>query len=400
MGTNRERMGIDTPGRGARATLRPLLIDRYLLREFLGPFAGSVIGFTIILLSGLLFELTDLILVKKVPAGTVVKMLLYKLPGLATVSLPIGVLFATLMGLGRLVKDSELTALRSSGVSFRRLSIPFLLMGVVVSGITIAANERVVPWANHQFETLVRRVVFRDPVPTVEEQVFFRDGHGNVFYVREVDHRDRTLKDVMIFEPDPTSHYPRLITAERGVFADNAWHLESVITRDLDEEGYVENEVRAPSLVYPMVERSQDFFGTQKTTDEMTRRELRDHIELFQRSGIEMRSFVVDYHLKLALPFAPLVFALVGAPLSMRSARSGRFFGAAASLALSFLYFVLTSVSRSLGINGVLPAIVAAWLPTALFLVAGALLLQRTDAAFPPRPGGRAWRVRVAPSGQ
>src|SRR5690606_21515807 len=144
MGTNRERMGIDTPGRGARATLRPLLIDRYLLREFLGPFAGSVIGFTIILLSGLLFELTDLILVKKVPAGTVVKMLLYKLPGLATVSLPIGVLFATLMGLGRLVKDSELTALRSSGVSFRRLSIPFILMGVVVSGITIAANERIV----------------------------------------------------------------------------------------------------------------------------------------------------------------------------------------------------------------------------------------------------------------
>src|SRR5690606_19026465 len=306
-------------------------------------------------------ELTDLILVKKVPAGTVVKMLLYKLPGLGTVSLPIGVLFATLMGLGRLVKDGELTALRSSGVSFCRLSIPFLLMGVVVSGITIAANERVVPWANHQFETLVRRVVFRDPVPTVEERVFFRDGHGTVFYIREVDHQNRTLKDVMIFDPDPTSHYPRLITAERGVFADSAWHLESVITRTLDEEGYVENELRAPFLVYPMVERTQDFFGTQKTTDEMTRRELREHIELFERSGIEVRSFVVDYHLKLALPFAPLVFALVGAPHSMRSARSGRFFGAAASLALSFLYFVFTSVSRSLGINGVLPALAAAW---------------------------------------
>src|SRR5690606_968295 len=97
---------------------------------------------------------------------------------------------------------------------------------------------------------------------------------------------------------------------------------------------------------------------------------------------------------------APFVFSLVGAPLSMRSARSGRFFGAAVSLALSFLYFVFTSVSRSLGINGVLPALAAAWLPTALFLGAGAFLLQRADAPFASRAGGRAWRTRAVPSGQ
>lgn len=371
-------------GRGPKRRL--LSIDRYLMREFVGPFAGSVIGFTIILLSGLLFELTDLILVKKVPAGTVVRMLLYKLPGLTVVSLPVGVLFATLLGMGRLVKDGEMTALRGSGLSFRRLAVPFLFLAIVVSGVTVLANEHVVPWANHQFETLVRHIVFRDPLPTVEERVFFRDGHGTVFYVREVDHRQRTLQDVMIYETEESdSGFPRLITAKRGTFEDQLWRLEDVVTRTLDEEGYVENELRAPTLLYPLTERSQNFFGTQKTTDEMTRRELQDHIELFRRSGIEVRAFVVDYHLKLALPFASFIFALAGAPLSLRSARSGRFFGITVSLVLSFLYFVLTSVSRSLGINGVLPTVVAAWLPTALFLLFGGWLLYRADAPFAQR---------------
>lgn len=369
--------------KGARQARRFLSIDRYLMREFIGPFAGAVIGFTIILLSGLLFELTDLILVKKVPAGTVVRMLLYKLPSLTVVSLPIGVLFATLLGLGRLVKDGELTALRGSGLSFRRLSVPFLFLALVVSGVTVWANERIVPWANHQFETLVRQIVFRDPLPTVEERVFFRDGHGTVFYIREVNHRERTLHDVMIYETEERDgSFPRIITAKRGTFEDALWHLEDVVTRTLDEEGYVENELRAPTLLYPLTERSQNFFGTQKTTDEMTRRELRDHIELFQRSGIEVRAFVVDYHLKLALPFASFLFALTGSPLSLRSARSGRFYGITVSLVLSFLYFVLTSVSRSLGINGVLPTWVAAWLPTVMFLCFGGWLLYRADAPF------------------
>lgn len=365
--------------------MRLPLVDRYLVREFLGPFVGAVFGFTVILLSGLLFELTDLILVKKVAASTVARMLLYKLPSLAVVSLPIGVLFSTLLSLGRLVKDGEMVALRNSGLSFRRLLLPFLVLALLVSGVTVVANERIVPWANHQFENLVRQTVFQDPLPSVEERVFFRDGHGTVFYIREVDHRQRELRDVMIFETEEKDgRFPQIITAKRGTFEDRLWHLEDVITRTLDEDGYVEAELQAPSLMYPLSERVQTFFGSQKTTDEMTRRELREHIELFRRSGIEVRSFVVDYHLKLAMPFASFIFGLVGAPLSLRSARAGRFFGVTASLVLSFIYFVFTSVVRSLGINGVFPPAVAAWLPSAVFSALGVYLIVRADGPLKP----------------
>lgn len=99
----------------------PRTLDRYIIREFLGPFFFCVIGFTVILLSGLLFQLSDLIFVKHVPAATVGRMLLYKIPGTAVLTLPIAVLFATLLSLGRLVQDSEVTVMRGVELLFHGL---------------------------------------------------------------------------------------------------------------------------------------------------------------------------------------------------------------------------------------------------------------------------------------
>src|SRR5690554_3041149 len=102
----------------------PRTFDRYIAQEFSWPFLFCVIGFTVILLSGLLFELTDLIFVKSVPVATVGRLLLYKIPALVVLTLPIAALFATLFSLGRLVQDSEITVMRGSGASFPRLILP------------------------------------------------------------------------------------------------------------------------------------------------------------------------------------------------------------------------------------------------------------------------------------
>ena len=120
------------------------------------------------------------------------------------------------------------------------------------------------------------------------------------------------------------------------------------------------------------------FLGNQRTTNEMNRRELKQHIERFQRSGLRVLSFVVDYHMKLAMPMSSFIFALFAAPLTLYS-RAGRSFGVAVSLAVIFMYYVGMSVARSLGVNGVLPPIVAAWLVNSLFALVGLGLLIRAD---------------------
>ncbi len=116
----------------------------------------------------------------------------------------------------------------------------------------------------------------------------------------------------------------------------------------------------------------------------MNRAELAEHIRLFQRSGIDVRPFLVDYHMKLALPFASMVLSLFAAPLSLWGGRHGWVFGLGASIGLAFVYYTLMALFRSLGANGVLPPLPAVWAGNFLFGVVGVWLFLRADRVGRP----------------
>lgn len=349
-----------------------------MAREFLLPFALCAAGFTVMLLSGILFDLTDLILVRRVPAGTVGRLLAYKLPGVAVVSLPISALFASLLSLGRLGRDGELWVMRGCGQPVIRLLLPVVLAGAAVSVAAYGLNEYVVPQANHRFEETVRRLLLRDALPAVEANVFLRGPGERIFYVGEVDRAKRQLRRILIYELGQ-GPYPRLITARRGTYRDAVWVLEDGVTRVIGADGYVVQEVGFKRLTYPVAPGSEPLLGEQKTTEEMSRSELRQQISLFRQSGVRVKAFEVDYHLKLAMPLSALVFCLLGAPLALRAARSGRAFGVAASIGLAFVYFTLTAVCRSLAANGALPPLAGAWAPNLLFAALGVGLVWQNE---------------------
>ncbi len=353
------------------------IFDRYLMREFSGPFLFCVFGFTVVLLSGLLFQLTDLIFVNEVAVLTVSKLLFYGIPEAAVSTLPIATLFATLLAVGRLVQDNEMTVLRASGVSYPRLIIPILILGLVVSAVTFWASERIVPAANHRFENIVRQIIFSEGVPIVDERVFFSGGEDRYFYIEEVQRKTNELKNILVWEVGGRG-FPRVISAKTGIFEDNRWVLFDGVAQELDEEGFVEFESKFQRMEIITEEPGEVYLGNQRTVSEMNRKELAQYIERFQRGGLKVRSFVVDYHMKLALPMACFVLALFGAPLALRS-KGGRSFGIVASLVILLFYYVAISVSRSLGLNEVLPPVVSAWIVNTLFALAGFALLAEAD---------------------
>lgn len=353
------------------------IFDRYITREFVGPFVFCVSGFTVVLLSGLLFQLTDLIFVNEVAVFTVGKMLLYRIPGTAVMTLPIASLFATLLAIGRLVQDNEMTVLRGSGVSFPRLVVPILILGLVISGLTFWASERIVPLANHKFENILRQIMFSDGIPLVEENVFFHGGDDRYFYIEEVQTKTNELKKVLVYELDG-NNFPKIISAKTGIFQENVWVLSDGVLQELDEDGFVRFESRFERMEIVTEQEGEIYLGNQRSVDEMSRKELGEYIERFQRGGLKVRSFVVDYHMKLALPLASFVFALFGAPLALLG-KGGRSFGIVVSLIILLVYYVAISVSRSLGVNEVLPPVAAAWLVNMFFAIAGFVFLVRSD---------------------
>src|SRR5919204_5311165 len=121
------------------------ILDRYIARELLGPFAFGVAAFTLIFLSGqYLFKLTTM-LAKGAPLADVIELLALHMVPLAVVTFPMATLLATLLSFGRLSGDMEVVAMMAGGVSFTRIAIPAFSMGLLVSVFGLFANEYLVP---------------------------------------------------------------------------------------------------------------------------------------------------------------------------------------------------------------------------------------------------------------
>ena len=354
------------------------IIDRYLLWEFLKPFLFSIFAITVITISSTLFEMMDMIIVKQVAAVKVLKLLLYKLPDVMVKSFGVGVLFSTILSLTQLVKNNEFTAMRMGGVGLHRIMLPFLILAIIISGSTYFINEKVVPWTNHRSENIVRKIILQDGIPTLQEGVFFKGVEDRYLYIDEINRGTGEMKNIIVYELQDEKTYPRMITAERGYFKNKVWHLQQGKIQKFDKEGKVIYQSGFQNFEINVNKKLDNFYGEQKTTAEMSRQELKEDIETFKKSGLEVDSLMVDYHRKLATPFASLIFVLIGAPLSIKSDK-GKVFGIVASIITILFYYIFMSFCRSLGGNGLLDPLLAAWLPNIVFAVVGVSLLIKEE---------------------
>ncbi|MFW5986119.1 MAG: LptF/LptG family permease [Halanaerobiales bacterium] len=356
---------------------RKRIIDLYILREVLIPYLVGVAIITIIGLSNFLFQLTDLIIIKDIPANVVFELLLYQLPDIIVQTFPIAILFATMSGMSRLNRENEFTALRLGGVSLYRLILPMVLLGIVISSLTFYINEGVVPWSNHRAQNIIRRNILKQPGPDIQENVFFKGPEGRLFFVNKFDEEDNRLEKIVVYNLPDKKDFPEIITASYGEIIDNKWRLEGGIIHRYNEKGELHRAVMFEQMEYEITGEVDNFFGDQRTTSEMSRERLRKDIELFRKSGIDVGSLLIDYHLKLSMPLAALIFILIGTPLSL-SSKDSRSASIILTIIIVFLYYLVLSLSRSFGKNGRIPPLLAAWLPNLTFgLIGVALLIWR-----------------------
>lgn len=354
------------------------ILDRYLLTELAGSFCLAVGGFIIFMFADILFILADQIINKKVPALVILQMLFLKIPAILVLTFPVATLFATLLGLGRLASQNELTALRTSGVSFFRIVKTILISAVIITVLTFITNEKIVPWANHKSENIVRKMILRQSIPFVTPNVFIRGPNSRVFYVGNADNRNAILYNVMIFELGE-GKFPRIITADKATYDSAQWYLEKGLIHKFDADGLVEYEVAFDKMSILVNVDPETFFTAQKSPHEMSIKELTQQVAMFAKSGANVNESMVDLYFKYSLPFASIICCIIAAPLSVRFPRSGKMLGIAFSILIIFVYYALLSISRALGKNGVIDPFIAAWLPNLILGTIGAYLIWKED---------------------
>lgn len=359
------------------------LLDRFILAEMKGPFFFGVMAFTVLLVAGgLLFDLADLIIEKGVSLGIIARLFVYNLPAVVVLTLPMASLLAALLTFGKLSGDSELAALKASGIAFQRIIRPVLLASVAVALGALLMNETLVPLANRAAENILRYEVARNKLSLVQDHVFLREEEGGqlkrVTYITRLKPRDGIMEGVLIQEFD-AGRLNRILSAEKGEWRDDQWWLTKGQVFDVDPEGQVSLLFRFERQKLVLKLTPEQVQKTSRKPEEMNAFELKERIDLVEIEGTDPNPLKVMFHLRLAIPWASVVLALVGASLGVRPQRTSSGMGLGLSVMIVFVYYVAMSFCRALGQSGMLLPVIAAWIPNLLFLVVGAFLTKRAN---------------------
>ncbi len=354
------------------------IIDRYILGEF---FLYLVFGLTLVVIflmvNMILFQMLDFVIEKQVPLAVFMKILFYQVPAFLVLALPMATLFASLISMSRMSKDSEIDVMRTSGMSVIRILMPVLVGGALVSAFGWVTLQRIVPWSNTQSAKLWRQFYLSDVMNKPMANVFFKGKDNKMFYIDSVDPRSDTVLGILIYDTS-TGKYPRITTAPRGDWKGNALTLRDGMIHHFKDNGLLDYEVNFEKLKLNIERHMEQIFGEQKSPQEMTLGELRDKITLFKESGIDTKKWETDMYFKMSIPVASFICVLVGVPLSIKTGRSGMMAGILTAFLLVILYWVMTIICTALGYKGVLPPVVAAWAQNVLFLAIGIVLIVRT----------------------
>jgi lipopolysaccharide export system permease protein len=354
------------------------LIDRYILRQIGETFLLGLVAFTSIVLLPHVFFLARLASETQVTLRTNLSLLVLRVPFLIGIySLPFATLFAVLQAFGRLSDRNEVTALRTSGWSLLRVAAPVLAAGLTVTFATLILNEFVVPITEGRYRATLGEV-FRVPTRQIQRNVLFReavDDLDSVFYARELNPADGTMTGVVIsqFRDD---RLLRVIEAAQARYEEGGWWVLKGGTIHLLRTGvqstFSEIRVRMKRTPRQIAPQRRDPY-------EMTIRELRVQIAALRAAGEGTSRHLVAFYSKLALPTSSVIFALLAVPLGLRPHRSGRSIAFGMVVVVLLCYYVMISITLTLGESGRIGAFWAAWTPNLLVAAAGAYLLWRSQ---------------------
>ncbi len=365
------------------------LLDRLVLKDLLPMFfVGVALFFTLYFAAGPIL-LASRFLALGVPWPLVVKLVALHVPPILALTFPMGMLLSALIGFGRLSADSEAVALFAGGIPFLRIAAPAAALGLAASLIGYVINDHVASSANAQIERIIDDVKRQKPGSFGEtSRAFNFENRPNgvlqltVHVEKGYDVTARAMRQVTITTYDASGQPNALFYAANAQWHDGPnWTLSDATVYHLTGAGGTAHLARLNSFDLGRTPEGVGFL--QRDPDSLDFRELRRQIALLRAGGSgntsDVRNAEVGLWSKIALPFASLVFALVGAPLGLRPQRTAKQTGWILSVLIIFVYYVLYTTLSSIARGGGIAPPLAAFLPDLVGLAVGlALIWQRS----------------------
>ena len=365
----------------------PRILDEYVVREFLGTFFMVLAGFVMLMLIFTFFDLVGDILRNHIRMSTVGAYLVNLTPSMFYLIAPLAVLIAVLVTFGVLNRNSELIAMKASGISLYRLVIPIFSISAILAVTLFVFDEYYLPQANRKAEA-IRNIIKGLPPQTVlhpENNWIFgqpRPGEpGRIFYYQFFDPDHNEFANLSIFEFDPTTFaLSRRIFASRAAWDPviGSWRFLNGWQRDIGGPNVTEYREFKRTSFAEIHEDPSHFKKEGLQSQEMNFGQLERYIGDLSQSGFDTKRLRVALWHKLAYPLIAIVMAVLAIPFALSMGRRGSLTGIAVAIAVALTYFVVDGLFGAMGNVNYLPAALAAWTPDVLFGLTGGYLLLRT----------------------
>lgn len=371
------------------------LLDRWLVGELLGPLLFGIAAFTAVSLSvGVVFELVRRVSESGLPVVAAMAVLMLRLPGFLVLAFPMATLMATLLAYSRLSGSSELTALRSVGVSTRRMVVPALALSVMMSLLTFTFNDLIVPRANLAASNTLERALGKAIASEKGNDILYsrfgrikmEEGEStrvltHIFYARKFlrgEMNDVTLIDFSRIDQR------QMLMAKQGRWNDDKamWEFSDGRIVNIDENNGTTTSAQFDRYFYPLSRDPLEVAKLPTDASVMTvGQAMRAERLLMEANNLkEARRLRVRIQEKFAFPAICLVFGLIGSSLGVRPhSRTSSSQGFGISVLLIFGYYLMSFIFSSLGITATLTPFLAAWLPVVIGLAGGLWLLRQAS---------------------
>lgn len=348
---------------------------QYIFFEMIPSFLLGLIIFISIILMFQVLRLTEFALVHGVNLKTIMEIIGFISISLLPVLLPMSLLFSIILTYGRLSSDSEIVAMKASGMHMGMLTMPAMILAVIVGIISAQTSFTIAPWGNRQFEVLYRKIANMRAGIALKEGTFAEGFFDMVIYAGAVDSKNGNLRKVFIFDESSGSTPITIISKEGQIIPDPDAPGHNVLMRlkdgDIHRMTTAHTKIKFDTydiqLSDPIKEDTREKSSPSWTMSEIEKKLKKPEL----LAPEELTAYSTEYHKRWATSILCVVFGMIGVGLgtttNRRSAKAG---GMILSIGIIIVYWILYVIFEGLARSGAVPTFVV-WIPNLIFGIVG-----------------------------
>jgi lipopolysaccharide export system permease protein len=362
------------------------IIHRYIFKEIASSFIIILFILTFVLLMGKILQIMDLMINKGISVFAIAKLIFFLLPSFMLFTIPIALLIAILIAMGRFSADNEITALKTSGISLMQIYYPVAIVSLITFIITIIVGYFLVPQSNFATKRLLFTIAQQNANIGIKEKVFNSDFKGFLLYAENIPVDKNYMEGVIVSDN-------RIIGEQNTILAKKAFLVSdpesmtvklklengSIHTVSSDLKNYRKIDFNSYDIKLDLSSALANLDESSKSSTEMTMTEL---LEKMKKPGLDkaaIRELAIEVHKKFSIPLSCIFFGLLALPLGIKSHRAIKSRGFAVGIIVVSVYYLLRIGGEALVETGHLSPEVGVWTPNFIFALLGIYLLYMAN---------------------